>query len=362
MPDNIRPRVLIMAGGTGGHVFPALAVADELRQSAVDLSWLGTRNGIEADLVPSHDIPLNFIEIEGIRGKGLTALAKAPSLLHRSINQAFKVLKDFGPDVVLGMGGFVSAPGAIAAWIKNIPLVVHEQNAVPGTTNRLVSIFANSVLEGFPGTLRGASWVGNPVRSAITRLATPENRLSSRKGPLNLLVLGGSRGSRAINELVPAAIAAIGADQRPSIWHQTGRSHLSMTKALYSAFDIEANVTKFIDVMENAYGWADFVICRSGALTIAELTSVGLGSILIPFPHAIDDHQTANARLLEANGAAVIYQQADLTSELLGELIVELAVNPCNRLDMAMAARKLAKDNAAEQVAKTCLEHSYVNA
>ena len=360
MSDSARPRVLIMAGGTGGHVFPALAVAGKLRQLAVDLSWLGTRNGIEADLVPSHDIPINFMEVEGIRGKGVTALLKAPPLLCLSVNQAFNALLEFGPDVVLGMGGFVSGPGAIAARIKHIPIVVHEQNAIAGTTNRIVSKFATSVLEGFPGTLRGASWVGNPVRHAITRLAAPENRLSPNKATTRLLVLGGSRGSKAINELVPSALSTIEADQRPSVWHQSGRSHLNMTKALYSALDVEANVTEFIDAMENAYGWADFVICRSGALTVAELTSAGLGSILIPFPYAIDDHQTANARLLEANGAAVIYQEAELTIELLGELIIKLAVHPCNRLDMAMAARKLAKNNAAEQVAQTCLEHFYV--
>ena len=357
MFDSIRPRVLIMAGGTGGHVFPALAVADKLRQSAVDLSWLGTLNGIEADLVPSHGIPINYIEIEGIRGKGVKALFKAPYLLCRSMNQAFNVLKDFRPDVVLGMGGFVSGPGAMAARIKDIPIVVHEQNAIAGTTNRILSKFANSVLEGFPSTLRGASWVGNPVRSAITRLATPENRMSSRKGPVKLLVLGGRRGSQAINELVPAAVSTIGVDQRPSILHQTGKSNLKMTRALYSALDIEAEVTEFIDAIEDAYEWADFVICRSGALTVAELTSVGLGSILIPFPYAIDDHQTANARLLEANGAAVIYQQSELTFELLGKLIIKFAIDPCNRLDMAMAARKLAKNNAADQVAKTCLEY-----
>ena len=191
----------------------------------------------------------------------------------------------------------------------------------------------------------------------VLRLATPENRLSSRKGPAKLLVLGGSRGSQAINELVPAAVSTIGIDQRPSILHQTGKSNLKMTRAIYSALDIEAEVTEFIDAIEDAYEWADFVICRSGALTVAELTSVGLGSILIPFPYAIDDHQTANARLLEANGAAVIYQQSELTFELLGKLIIKFAIDPCNRLDMAMAARKLAKNNAADQVAKTCLEY-----
>ena len=362
MPDNTVPRVLIMAGGTGGHVFPALAVAANLKESGVILSWLGTRNGIETKLVPPKDIPLNFLDVEGIRGRGFGALARAPLLLSTSVIQSLKVINEFKPDVVLGMGGFASGPGAVAARIKGIPIVIHEQNTIAGTTNRIVSKFANSVMEGFPGALPGGYWCGNPVRTEITMLQEPEKRLVSRKGAINLLVLGGSRGAKTINEIVPSALAMIDSKLRPNIIHQAGISNADMTRAIYAALSIEASVRPFIDAMDEAYGWADFVICRSGALTVSELACVGLGSILIPFPHAIDDHQTANARWLMDVGAAVVHQEADLTPNLLKDVLLEVALKPDKRLNMAIAARKLAKRNASDELATACLEFANVPA
>jgi UDP-N-acetylglucosamine--N-acetylmuramyl-(pentapeptide) pyrophosphoryl-undecaprenol N-acetylglucosamine transferase len=349
-------RVLIMAGGTGGHVFPALAVADQLRGASASVAWLGTQRGIESELVPDAGIPLNCIDIEGIRGRGLSALLKAPLLLWRSIRQALTVLSDFKPQVVLGMGGFASGPGAVAARLKGIPIVIHEQNSVAGTTNRLVSRIAQRVMQGFPGTLANGEWCGNPVRPSIANLAPPQQRLADRDGAPRLLVLGGSRGALAINQILPAALALIDPDQRPEVRHQTGKQHSEQTQALYAAAGVSAEVVPFIGHMDEAYGWADFAICRAGALTVAELTSAGLGSLLIPFPFAIDDHQTVNGQLLVDQGAALMQAQADLTPTLLAEQIKALCGDSERRMQMAVNARELAKAGAAERVADVCLE------
>jgi len=349
-------RVMIMAGGTGGHVFPALAVADQLRAANASVAWLGTQRGIESDLVPAAGITLNCIDIEGIRGRGLSALLKAPLLLWRSIRQALTVLSDFQPQVVLGMGGFASGPGAVAARLKGIPIVIHEQNSVAGTTNKLVSRIAQRVMQGFPGALPKGEWCGNPVRPEITNLAAPEQRLAGREGLPRLLVLGGSRGALAINKTLPAALALIPSAQRPEVRHQTGKLNCSETQALYAAAGVSAEVVPFIDQMDEAYGWADFAICRAGALTVAELTSAGLGALLIPFPFAIDDHQTVNGQLLVDQGAALILPQSDLTPALLAGQITGLCADREGRLKMAINARQLAKIGAAERVADVCLE------
>ena len=349
-------RVMIMAGGTGGHVFPALAVADQLRAANASVAWLGTQRGIESELVPAAGITLNCIDIEGIRGRGPSALLKAPLLLWRSIRQALTVLSDFQPQVVLGMGGFASGPGAVAARLKGIPIVIHEQNSVAGTTNKLVSRIARRVMQGFPGALPAGEWCGNPVRPSIANLAAPQQRLADREGPARLLVLGGSRGALAINKMLPAALALIEPSQRPQVRHQAGKLHCAETLALYDTAGVSADVLPFIAEMDEAYGWADFAICRAGALTVAELTSAGLGSLLIPFPFAIDDHQTVNGQLLVDQGAALMQAQKDLTPAILAEHIKSLCDDSERRLAMAVNARQLAKSGAAERVAEVCLE------
>lgn len=356
-------RVMIMAGGTGGHVFPALAVADRLRSKNVKISWLGTKPGIESELVPANNIELHYLNIEGIRGRGFAALLKAPLLLLRSISQALSVLSEFKPAVVLGMGGFASGPGAVAAKLKGIPIVIHEQNSVAGTTNRLSAKIAARVMQGFPDTLAKGEWCGNPVRPEIAKLAPPQERFASRVGRPRVLVLGGSRGALAINNLLPLALSLMDADQRPRVLHQTGKAHWQSTCDHYKQqglkiTDEQLQVMPFIDDMAAAYDWADFVICRSGALTVAELTSAGLGALLIPFPHAIDDHQTKNAQWLVVQGAAKLFQQSDLTAPLLAEQISLLCKGPKMRLDMAMRARELAQNDAAQRVADVCLEVS----
>lgn len=354
-------RVMIMAGGTGGHVFPALAVAETLRQQQVTIAWLGTRKGIEAELIPQQGIELHFLNIEGLRGRGLLALVRAPFKLLLSIIQAFSVLKQFKPSVVIGMGGFVSGPGAIAAKLKGIPLVIHEQNSVAGTTNKLSAKIATRVMQGFPNTLERGECCGNPVRSEIAAIKPPSERLAKRQGPMKLLVLGGSRGALAINQIIPEMLTKIEPQQRPQILHQTGGQHEQKTQSLYLAqgLDIDSDTIQlvpFIDRMDEAYQWADFVICRSGALTIAELTAVGVGALLIPFPYAIDDHQTSNGAWLVDAEAAMMIQQRDITSQRLADQIIALSNHPEVRLSMANNARSLAKNGAAQRVAKVCME------
>lgn len=366
MGDNssMDRRVLVMAGGTGGHVFPALAVAEKLRAMNVQISWLGTRRGIESELVPVRGFELHCLDIEGIRGRGIKALIKAPLLLCRSISQAFKVLTEFNPAVVLGMGGFASGPGAVAARLKGIPVVIHEQNSVAGTTNKLSAKIAKRVMLGFPNALGNGEWCGNPVRSDIAEMAAPQDRFAGRSGRARILVLGGSRGALAINKLIPEALALVASDLQPEILHQAGKAHWLDTLELYKQQGIDTQssaveVMPFIEDMAAAYAWADFVICRAGALTIAELTSVGLGALLIPFPFAIDDHQTVNGELLTDCGAAILVQQKDLNASLLAEQIKTVCGAPEKRLHMATQARSLAKNNAAERVAEVCMEVGY---
>ena len=365
MQNNTAPlssmRVMIMAGGTGGHVFPALAVAKILKQQQVCIAWLGTRKGIESDLIPQQDIELHYLNVEGLRGRGLLALCRAPFKLLSSIIQACSALAKFKPSVVLGMGGFVSGPGAVAAKLKGIPLVIHEQNSVAGTTNKLSANIATRVMQGFPNTFEQGEYCGNPVRYEIEAIKPPVERFANRQGAMRLLVLGGSRGALSINQLIPQALAKIDPQQRPEILHQVGVQHLQNTQAIYQAqgLDIASEniqVVPFIDHMQEAYEWADFVICRSGALTVAELTSVGLGALLIPFPFAIDDHQTTNGEWLVNAQAALMMQQRDLTAEKLADHIVSLGNNPEQRLAMANNARSLAKNGAAKRVSEVCME------
>ena len=350
--------VLIMAGGTGGHVFPALAVAEVLLRKGVRVQWLGTERGIEADLVPKAGIPLHRIAVSGVRGKGLRAQLLAPFGIARALFQATQLLQQMRPQCVIGFGGFTAGPGGLAAWLLRKPLAIHEQNAIAGTTNRLLAWFAKTVLLGYPRTLSGANthYVGNPVRSAIANLPAPEQRWNERTEAMRVLVLGGSLGAKAINDVVPAAIATLPENLRPEIRHQTGRAHIDTVRADYRDKNIAADVDAFIDDMAAAYAWADVVICRAGALTIAELAAAGVGAILIPLPHAIDDHQTHNARWLSEQRAGVLIPQHEFTVDALAKLLRELAAQPQELLAWARNARALAKPQAADAVADACLQ------
>lgn len=351
--------VLIMAGGTGGHVFPALAVARVLRSQRHEIVWLGTRRGIEARLVPAEDIPIEWVEVEGLRGRGPLRWLAAPLTLARALRQALAVLERIRPAVVLGCGGFASGPGGVAAWLKRIPLVVHEQNAVAGMTNRWLARLAHSVAEAFPGSFaaaRGATVTGNPVRSEIAAMAPPAARFAPRSGRLRLLVFGGSQGASALNRLVPRAVALLPEALRPAVLHQTGQRDLEATAALYRELGIDAEVRRFLDDMAGAYAGADLAVSRAGALTVSELAAAGLGAVLVPFPAAVDDHQTRNAGFLVRAGAAVLLPESELTPErLAAELgrLLDPAREAARRL--AVAARTVAITDAAERVAALCV-------
>lgn len=355
-------KVLIMAGGTGGHVFPGLSVAKRLREAGVEVNWLGTRKGLEAKLVPEAGIPIHYISISGIRGKGLKDLILAPWRLSAAIFQSIKLLRDLKPDVVIGMGGFASGPGGIASWLTRRPLVIHEQNAKPGTTNKWLSKVAKKVLEGFPNTFsrrHNVVTIGNPVRTEIVNLPSPEQRFHEQHDRLHLLVLGGSLGAAAINQLVPKALAKLPENLRPIVTHQTGEKLMDDTVKAYSQAGVTAEIKPFIVEMDKAYAWADIVLCRAGALTIAELCAAGLGAILVPFPHAIDDHQTANADFMVKNDAAWLIQQKDLTVDGLAGLIQQLNSDRKKCFLMAQSAYKSRKIDATEHVLKICQEISH---
>ncbi|MCJ8340496.1 MAG: undecaprenyldiphospho-muramoylpentapeptide beta-N-acetylglucosaminyltransferase [Pseudomonadales bacterium] len=351
---------LIMAGGTGGHVFPALAVADLLRESAVQIHWLGTAAGIEATVVPNAGIKLHCIDVKGLRGKGKLGLLKAPWLIFKAILQARKVFKQVKPDVVLGMGGFASGPGAVAAKLAGVPLIIHEQNAKAGVTNKLSLLLAKRKLAAFPGAFgddvaKGIEIVGNPVRGPILNIQPIEKRYANRSAAINLLIVGGSLGAQAINQVVPQALAQIEVHSRPNVWHQAGGKNIEATLALYKDNGVEAKIDAFIEDMDRAYAWADLVICRAGALTVSELAIAGVASVLVPFPFAVDDHQTANARFLESAGAAILVPQKNLNNEKLLALLEQL--NDRQSLQgMAKKAQQLAAPQASVTVANICLE------
>jgi len=351
--------VMIMAGGTGGHVFPALAVAEQLRLLDVPVVWLGTRRGLEARLVPAAGIAMEWVQVAGLRGTGLARWLRAPWMLGRACWQALAILRRRRPQLVLGMGGFVSGPGGIVARLLGVPLVIHEQNALPGTTNRWLARLADAVLEAFPGSFDAALHaraVGNPVRAGLCRLPEPEARFGQRDDSPRLLILGGSQGARDLNTLIPAALARLPIGQRPQLWHQTGARWLDDTRAGYREAGLEARCEAFIEDMAAAYQWADLVLCRAGALTVAELAAVGVGAILVPYPYAVDDHQTANARHLEAVEAARIVPQHTLSAPGLADLLRELLADRAALLQMALAARGRAEPESAQQIARVCLE------
>ncbi|MCB1877572.1 MAG: undecaprenyldiphospho-muramoylpentapeptide beta-N-acetylglucosaminyltransferase [Chromatiales bacterium] len=350
-------RVMIMAGGTGGHIFPALAVGEVLRERGVDVVWMGSPTGLEAELVPAAGYPVSWVKVSGLRGKGALAWALAPFKLAWALSQALGIVFKLRPAAVLGMGGFVTGPGGVVSWLLRRPLVLHEQNAIPGLTNRLLRPFARRVLTGFPDVFGGAARaVGNPIRKAIGATPLPDQRLAGRQGRLNLLVLGGSLGAKALNETLPKALALLPEDIRPKVRHQCGRRTEAETVEAYRSAHVEAQVSSFIEDMADAYGWADLVVCRAGALTIAELCAAGVASILVPFPHAVDDHQTANARFLEQVGAALLAPQDQLTPERLADWLREFHGDRERLLGMARAARDQAHPEAARAVADACLE------
>ncbi len=352
-------RVLIMAGGTGGHVFPALAVAHHLRTLGAQVAWLGTRRGLESDVVPKAGFALHYLSIGGLRGKGALTLVFAPFKLLLAVFQAVLIIGRYRPSVVLGLGGFVTGPGGLGAWLLHKPLVIHEQNAIPGMTNRWLSRIAARVLEAFPGAFPAgvrAMTTGNPLRAEIVALLPPPQRFAARDGKLRLLVLGGSLGAQALNSAVPAALALLAETERPKVLHQAGKRHIEETQRFYKYAQTQGDVVEFIGDMAEAYAWADVVLCRAGALTVSELAAAGVAAILVPYPHAVDDHQTVNAGYLTGAGAALLVQQPQLTAHHLAELLKSFSENGiparARLLRMANAARTLAQPDATARVAQ----------
>lgn len=348
--------VLIMAGGTGGHIFPGLAVAECLRAQGVPVVWLGAVGGMETKVVQAQRIELHSVAVGGLRGKGLKTRLQAPLMLVRALFASLAVLRKVKPRSVLSMGGYVAGPGGLAAWLLRRPLLVHEQNSVAGFTNRRLASVARRVLVGFADALPHADWVGNPVRAAIAALPAPAWRMDERDGRPRLLVLGGSLGARALNLALPQALARFAPEQRPEVLHQAGSRGFEEAREAYAKAAVAADVVPFIDDMAASYGWADLAICRAGALTLAELTAAGLGAVLVPFPHAVDDHQTRNAEVLVAAGAAIVMQENELDVQILAQRLQSLLGDRGTLLAMAEAARTLAKPDAAEMIARACVE------
>ncbi|TDB62161.1 undecaprenyldiphospho-muramoylpentapeptide beta-N-acetylglucosaminyltransferase [Photorhabdus khanii] len=339
-------RLMVMAGGTGGHVFPGLAVAHHLKDQGWEVRWLGTADRMEADLVPKHGIEIEFIQISGLRGKGIKALLVAPARIFKAIRQAKAIIRRYQPDVVLGMGGYVSGPGGIAAWMSGVPVVLHEQNGIAGLTNRWLAKIATTVLQAFPGAFPKAPVVGNPVREDVLALPTPEQRLAGREGPIRVLVVGGSQGARILNQTMPEIAARMG--DKITVWHQTGKgAKESVRNAYNNSVKCEHKITEFIDDMAQAYAWADLVICRSGALTVSEIAVAGLPGIFVPFQHK-DRQQYWNALPLERAGAAKILEQPQFTVDAVIELLIQWQ-RP-QLLKMAEKARSAAIVDATERV------------
>jgi len=360
MSAGERPRgpVLIMAGGTGGHVFPALAVAKVLRERGIPVVWLGVPGSMEARLVPANGFPIEWIRIGGIRGKGVATWALAPLRLAGALLASLRVLRRVKPSVVLGAGGYVSGPGGIAAWLLRIPLLIHEQNAVAGLTNRWLARFATRVLEAFSGSFRASAHacaVGNPVRADIAAIPEPAARFAGREGRARLLVFGGSQGAQRLNAVVPAALSRLDPSRRPEVRHQAGTRGADAARAAYLSLKVEAEVIPFIDDMAASYAWADLALCRAGAMTVTELQAAGLGALLVPLPAATDDHQTKNAEALVRIGAARLLKERDMTPDSLGAGILELTQDRGRLLRMAQAARASRNVDAASRLADLCV-------
>jgi UDP-N-acetylglucosamine--N-acetylmuramyl-(pentapeptide) pyrophosphoryl-undecaprenol N-acetylglucosamine transferase len=380
--------LLVMAGGTGGHVFPGLAVAHAMRADGWRVVWLGNATGMEATLVPQHDIPMEFVRFGGLRGKGLRTQLMLPLNLLRACGESLRILRRIKPDVVLGMGGYITFPAGIMTALSGRALVMHEQNSVAGLANKVLAKFARRVLVAFPGALPKGEWTGNPIREEVINVAPPVQRYAARSGPLRLLVVGGSLGAAALNDTVPKALALLPAHQRPHVMHQAGAKHMDALRANYAAAGLTPNATQhgarddlqdkggiaaqgseqkmtsegdarlvelvpFIDDIATAYAQADVVICRAGAMTIAEIAAVGVAALFVPFPFAVDDHQTGNAAFLADHGAAILIQQRDLDATRLANWLAGLT--RATLAEMAEKARALAKPDATAQVARVCM-------
>lgn len=346
------PTLMVMAGGTGGHIMPGLAVADCLRDRGWSVVWLGNPSGMEARIVPSRGYPLAPVRFSALRGKGLTRVLVLPFAILRGFWDALRAIRRWRPAVVIGFGGYVTFPGGMMAALSGRPLVIHEQNAIAGLANRVLARLSDAVLCGFPNALPGSQWTGNPVRSAIASLSDSEARYAHRSGPLRLLVVGGSLGAAALNEAIPASLAKIDLERRPVVTHQAGEKHIDALEAAYRAVGVEANCVAFIEDMAKVYGEADLVICRAGASTVAEVAAAGVAAIFVPYPHAVDDHQTANARFLVDQGAGLLLPQTELDPERLAQRLMQLDRSALS--EMASRARALSKTTAADDVADVC--------
>ena len=350
--------ILIMAGGTGGHIFPGLAVAEQMRAAGWDVVWMGARGGMEERLVPRHGHRTAWIRAKAARGKGILQKLLLPANLLYAFWESARHIRSLKPDVVLGLGGYVAFPGGMMASLLNRPLALHEQNAIAGLANRVLAQVSDKVMVAFPDALKRAEWTGNPIRNEIAAIAPPEVRFQGRAGPLRVLVVGGSLGAQALNEALPRALALL--QDRPRVVHQAGEKHIEALRKNYAEAHVEGELLAFIDDMARRYAEADLVICRAGAVTIAELSAGGMASILVPFPHAVDDHQTANARFLSERGAAVLIQQRDLSPEKLAALI--RSMDRTKLLEMAKKARALGKPDAARIVAQRCMQLAEMSA
>lgn len=352
-------RVLVTAGGTGGHVFPALAAAKLFQRQGVEVRWIGTRQGIEADVVPKNDIKIEYLDVAGVRGQGVLRLLWAPLKIVKAVVEVMWIVRGFKPDLVLGMGGFVTGPTGVGVWLSGRPVFIHEQNAVAGFTNKVLARIATRVFQAFPGAFPASPKVeltGNPVRAEIVGMGEPVARYEQHQGAVRVLILGGSQGAVALNKLVPSALAAIKAELEFVVRHQCGAKNMEAATACYRDAGVDADVVPFIEDMADAYSWADIVICRSGALTVSELAAAGVASVLIPYPFAVDDHQTRNGEYLSFAGAARLVQQETLSETKLADLLKELLSDRNVLQDMARKARALAMTGATEKLVQRCME------
>lgn len=351
-------KVLIMAGGTGGHIMPALAVAEELRKQGAEVFWLGSRNGLESKLVPKQDFPIYYLSVQGLRGKRFSKLLWMPFKLIKALYQGWRIIRQVKPQVVIGMGGFASGPGGLAAVLTRKPLIIHEQNTIPGVTNKILGRLGSLNLQAFPETFAPTYkpiTVGNPIRHELIHLSEPSLRFADiHERPLRLLVLGGSQGAKFLNELIPQAMTKT--KEKLDIWHVSGEKNYASTQRMYQKHSLSVKMDPFLENISDAYLWADLVICRAGALTVAELAAVGVASILVPFPSAVDDHQTSNALYLVKAGAALLIPEIELSEKKLLACLVEFQQNRHKIIKMAQAARQLACVDAAQTVAEHCIK------
>ncbi len=352
----MRP-VMILAGGTGGHVFPALAVANELRDRGVPIIWVGTVKGIEAKVVPAEGFSLVTMSVQGLRKKGMTQYLRAPLIIMQALYESFRIVLKHKPCALLGMGGFVSGPCALIGVLLRKPLIIHEQNAIVGLTNKILSPLSRMMFTGFPIQYKKQKieFTGNPVRKNLIGLADPKERLAHREGVKRLLVIGGSQGSVALNKVMPQAIQILSESMNVEVWHQCGTFGYEQTENDFQHLSIKSNVEPFIENVDKAYEWADLIVCRSGAITLAEIASVGIASILVPYPHAVDDHQTENARSYVSAGASCLVAEDDLTPEKLSGVIKSILEDDLKLINMACAAKKLSHINASKRVAEECM-------